>query len=105
MSAPSQLASTAPSPPLPQPGAGRVAAIDVLRGFVMFLMLAEVMHLAGLAKADPSNLIYEFLAFHTSHVEWRGCSLHDLIQPAFSLLVGAALPFTGGSQVTRPIEG
>jgi len=27
-------------------------------------------------------------------VEWQGCSLHDLIQPAFSFLVGAALPFS-----------
>ena len=28
------------------------------------------------------------------HVPWQGCSLHDLIQPAFSFLVGAALPFS-----------
>jgi predicted acyltransferase len=27
-------------------------------------------------------------------VEWAGCSLHDLIQPSFSFLVGAALPFS-----------
>jgi predicted acyltransferase len=27
-------------------------------------------------------------------VPWQGCSLHDLIQPAFSFLVGAALPFS-----------
>ena len=29
-----------------------------------------------------------------SHVEWVGCSLHDLIQPSFSFLVGVALPFS-----------
>jgi predicted acyltransferase len=31
-------------------------------------------------------------------VEWQGCSLHDLIQPAFSFLVGAALPFSIASR-------
>ena len=32
---------------------------------------------------------------------WQGCSLHDLIQPAFSFLVGAALPFSIASRTSR----
>jgi hypothetical protein len=27
-------------------------------------------------------------------VDWIGCSLHDLIQPSFSFMVGVALPFS-----------
>ena len=38
------------------------------------------------------------IAFNTEHVDWQGCSLHDLIQPAFSFLVGAALPFSIASR-------
>ena len=34
------------------------------------------------------------IAYNTDHVDWQGCSLHDLIQPAFSLLVGAVLPYS-----------
>jgi len=42
------------------------------------------------------------IGFNTEHVEWQGCSLHDLIQPAFSFLVGAALPF---SIASRKLKG
>ena len=38
---------------------------------------------------------------HQSHVEWTGCSLHDLIQPSFSFLVGVALPFSLASRLAR----
>jgi predicted acyltransferase len=31
-------------------------------------------------------------------VPWQGCSLHDLIQPAFSFLAGASLPFSIASR-------
>jgi heparan-alpha-glucosaminide N-acetyltransferase len=76
----------------------RVHSVDAFRGFVMFLMLAEAMRLPSLARAFPGSTIASFLAFHTSHVEWQGCSLHDLIQPGFSFLVGAALPFSIASR-------
>lgn len=60
----------------------------------MLLMLNEVTRIPQVAGFFPDNPIWQFLAFHTEHVEWRGCSLHDMIQPSFSFLVGAALAFS-----------
>src|SRR5690606_33780740 len=34
------------------------------------------------------------LASQQTHVEWAWLSLHDLIQPSFSFLVGVALPYS-----------
>jgi predicted acyltransferase len=79
----------------------RLASIDVYRGFVMFLMMAEVLHFGQVARALPGNSFWQFLAHHQSHVEWIGCSLHDLIQPSFSFLVGVALPFSLASRRAR----
>src|SRR5438045_180552 len=50
------------------------------------------------AQAFPHILCWRLFRFNTEHVEWRGCSVHDLIQPAFSFLVGAALPFSIASR-------
>ncbi len=85
------------APPTP----GRLTSIDAYRGLVMLLMMAEVLHLRRVAQAIPDSSFWTFLAFHQSHVEWVGCSLHDLIQPSFSFLVGVALPFSIASRVAR----
>ncbi len=79
----------------------RVASIDAFRGFVMLLMMAEVIRLGRVAEAFPDSGFWEFLAYQQSHVSWVGCSLHDLIQPSFSFLVGVALPFSIASRVAR----
>ena len=96
---------TQPSPPPVIPTIPRIAAIDAFRGFVMFLMLAEVLHLAAVARkipaTEPSKEIWLFLAHQQTHVEWEGCTLHDLIQPSFSFLVGVALPFSLASRAER----
>jgi predicted acyltransferase len=84
-----------------RPATGRIASIDGLRGLVMFLMLAEAMRLWTVHDAFPGSRFWGFVAFNTEHVPWQGCSLHDLIQPAFSLLVGAALPFSIASRLSR----
>src|SRR5204863_3196979 len=91
---------------LPQRDAGtfpitRVLSIDVFRGFVMFLMLAEAMQLWTLHDAFPASRFWAVVAYNTTHVPWQGCSLHDLIQPAFSFLVGAALPFSIAARSAR----
>ena len=79
---------------LMRPIAPRLASIDAYRGFVMFLMIGEVLAFSQLADSFPESEFWRVLAFHQSHVAWRGCSLHDLIQPSFSFLVGVALPFS-----------
>lgn len=82
-------------------GPQRLASLDAYRGFVMFLMMAEVLRLSQVAKAFPSSGFWQLLAFNTSHVPWTGCSLHDLIQPSFSFIVGVALPFSLASRLAR----
>jgi heparan-alpha-glucosaminide N-acetyltransferase len=72
----------------------RFAAIDAYRGFVMFLMMGEVFNTCAVSRALPDSGFWRFLCHHQSHAEWLGCSLHDMIQPSFSFLVGAALPFS-----------
>jgi heparan-alpha-glucosaminide N-acetyltransferase len=79
----------------------RLASVDAYRGFVMFLMMAEVLHLAALATAFPESRVWPVLARQQEHVEWVGCTLHDLIQPSFSFLVGVALPFSIASRRAR----
>lgn len=83
-------------------GISRLISLDAFRGLVMTLMLAERMRLPEVARAFPQSAIWGLIAFNTEHVEWQGCSLHDLIQPAFSFLVGAALPF---SIASRKLKG
>jgi predicted acyltransferase len=79
---------------MPAQPAPRNVAVDAYRGFVMLLMMAEVLRLSELAAAFPGNRLLGVLAYHQTHVEWAGCSLHDLIQPSFSFLVGVALPYS-----------
>ena len=78
----------------------RLMSMDAYRGFVMFLMVAEVLHLSRVAAAHP-NWFWQFLAKHQTHVEWYGCSLHDLIQPSFSFLVGVAIPYSIASRISK----
>lgn len=78
----------------PATSAIRLTSLDAFRGLVMFLMLAEVLRLFKLINYFPDATWLEWVKFHTTHVAWAGCSLHDLIQPGFSFLVGAALPFS-----------
>ncbi|HMF11940.1 MAG TPA: hypothetical protein VKE94_06520 [Gemmataceae bacterium] len=103
----------------------RLASIDAYRGFVMFLMMAEVLHLAGVWRALPDSKVWHFLGHNQTHVEWATLSardlipgtaehqrrqsagtwidwsLHDMIQPSFSFLVGVALPFSIASRLAR----
>ncbi len=85
-------------PPTARPG--RLVSIDAYRGLVMLLMMGEVLRLSDVAR-NTGSAFWSFLAYHQTHVEYLGCSLHDLIQSSFSFLVGVALPFSIASRRVR----
>ena len=97
-----QQQQTFRTPPAPAAGPPpRNVAVDAYRGLVMVLMMAEVLHLALVARSFPGNWVWAILGYNQSHVEWAGCSLHDMIQPSFSFLVGVALPYSIASRMRR----
>jgi predicted acyltransferase len=91
----------------PSPSAARAAevprltSLDAYRGFVMFLMMAEVLRLAEVTARVPGSWLWGALAYHQTHVPWAGCSLHDLIQPSFSFMVGVAVPYSLASRQAK----
>jgi heparan-alpha-glucosaminide N-acetyltransferase len=88
-------AAAAPAAAAP---AGRLASIDVYRGLVMLLLLAESLRSCEVADGLPGSTLWRFFCHHQTHVPWEGASLHDLIQPSFSFLVGTALAFSVASR-------
>ena len=93
-----QVTGDAINPALPQ---NRVASVDVYRGFVMLLMMAEVLSLQDVAKALPDSTFWQFIGFNQSHVAWTWLSLHDMIQPSFTFLVGVVLPYSIASRKNK----
>ncbi len=94
---PAAAPATSPVPQAPP----RNIAIDAYRGLVMLLMMGEVLQFSRVAQAFPGSRFWSFLAYHQTHVDWAGCSLHDTIQPGFSFLVGVALPYSIASRLAK----
>lgn len=98
-----------PAPAVPTTLApNRLTSLDAYRGFVMLLMMGEVLRFCDVAgKLDEGGHgglwagLWAFLCRQQSHVDWVGCVLHDMIQPSFSFLVGVALPFSIAARVAR----
>lgn len=94
-------ASTAPATTPGAPPGVRNVAVDVYRGLVMLLMMAEVLEFSRVSAAFPGSLFWKVLAYNQTHTQWFGCSLHDTIQPGFSFLVGVALPYSIASRLAK----
>jgi heparan-alpha-glucosaminide N-acetyltransferase len=80
--------TTAIPPSLPT---ARNLAVDAYRGLVMLLMMGEVLQFYRVSAYFSHSIFWKILAWNQTHTEWSGCSLHDMIQPSFSFLVGVAL--------------
>ena len=88
-----------PAAAVEMPKPVRLVSIDALRGLVMALMAFELLgNPQWLTETFPDSRICEWIACHAVHVAWRGCSLHDLIQPTFSLLVGVSCAYSIASR-------
>lgn len=85
------------NPPAPK----RLVSVDAYRGFVMLLMMGEVLSFKHVSESLPGNGFWKFMYFNQDHVAWAGLSLHDMIQPSFTFLVGVALPFSIAGRLAK----
>jgi predicted acyltransferase len=79
----------------------RIASVDVYRGLVMLLMMGEVLAFSQVSKKLPDSGFWQILAFNQDHVPWTWLSLHDMIQPSFTFLVGVVLPYSIASRKNK----
>jgi heparan-alpha-glucosaminide N-acetyltransferase len=79
----------------------RLVSLDTYRGLVMVLMASEGLRFGQVARHFPDSPAWQFLARQTEHVRWQGCTMWDLIMPAFLFIVGVALPFSVASRRRR----
>ena len=71
----------------------RLASLDILRGLDLWLllMIGPVLHRflrVGYGEG------WEFIRFHSDHVDWVGFSLWDIIMPLFMFMSGITIPFS-----------
>src|SRR5882672_3689407 len=78
-----------PHPPEQKTTTGRLVSLDAYRGFIMLTLISHGFGFAAL-KAYPH---WAWLSAQVDHNEWTGVTFWDLIQPAFTFMVGMAMPF------------
>lgn len=81
-----------PDAPVPQ----RLESLDTLRGMIMLALLC-----GGIFESLKGHPTWGWLHDQTEHVAWEGCVFWDLIQPAFMLMVGVAMPFAFAARTMR----
>lgn len=69
-------------------------SLDAYRGAIMLLMASSGLGLGEVAKQFPNSGLWQFLQAQTDHAPWAGCTLWDIIQPAFMFMVGVALAWS-----------
>ncbi len=92
------MASDSSSPSTPP---RRLASLDAYRGAIMLLMASAGLGLSQVAHHHADSHLWAFIGRHCEHVPWAGCSLWDLIQPAFMFMVGVALPWSLANRRAR----
>src|SRR5207244_6169748 len=82
----------------------RLRSLDAYRGFIMLAMASGgAGMLAGFIDNGESfgSSVVHWLRQQLDHVEWRGCSFWDLIQPSFMFMVGVAMAYSYASRKAR----
>jgi heparan-alpha-glucosaminide N-acetyltransferase len=90
------------APKLPErarsPVAQRLESLDVFRGLTMLLLIS---HGFGIHEALKDNPSLGWFRYQFNHVAWSGCTLWDLIQPAFTFIVGVAMALSLHRRVSQ----
>ena len=77
---------------------GRLACIDVLRGFDMFFLVGAGDVLLRLIRGFESESLVP-LARQLDHVKWEGFTAWDIIMPLFLFTSGLSMPFSFGKLI------
>src|SRR5690606_14620256 len=74
---------------------GRLISLDVYRGIIMILLVAESASVyTALNSLTPGHTPASALVKQFFHHPWNGLRFWDLIQPFFMFIVGVAMPFS-----------
>jgi len=87
--------------PAQQTRSERLVSLDAYRGAIMLLMASGGLGLPQISRHFPGSRIWHLVGYHTEHAQWAGCTLWDLIQPAFMFMVGVALPWSIANRRAR----
>lgn len=71
----------------------RLASLDILRGFDLFLLVFFQPVLIAISQAADIHFLNE-LSWHFDHEVWEGFRFWDLVMPLFLFMTGAAMPFS-----------
>jgi heparan-alpha-glucosaminide N-acetyltransferase len=72
----------------------RLVSLDAFRGFTMLLMASGAFGLSQVATQFPNSAAWHFIGEQFSHAPWRGGGLWDMIQPAFTFMVGVSMTYS-----------
>jgi heparan-alpha-glucosaminide N-acetyltransferase len=79
----------------------RLVSLDAYRGAIMLMMASSGLGLTQVARQFPDSGLWQFIGRQTEHAQWAGCTLWDIIQPAFMFMVGVALPWSVANRLAR----
>lgn len=96
------VVTSAPNEPVDKNTGGRLVSLDAYRGLIMLLLVS---HAFGLIEARTAILQsypqWGWLTLQVDHSDWTGVTLWDLIQPAFTFMVGIAMPFAFARRISK----
>lgn len=73
----------------------RLGSLDAFRGATMLLMASSGLGIPQwVERRHPDSRVWHWIASQCEHAPWVGCTLWDLIQPAFMFMVGVAVPYS-----------
>ena len=73
----------------------RLLSLDMFRGFVMFLLVAEgTLLYEYLSEVVPQGTFFSHVVLQFHHHPWNGLRFWDLVQPFFMFIVGTAMWFS-----------
>lgn len=87
-----------------QPSSGRLASLDILRGFDLFMLLFFQPVLVAVGQAADLPWLNAILR-QFDHEVWEGFRAWDLVMPLFLFMVGASMPFAFAKYRSRGAEG